>query len=113
MNKLDDIGRRICTEKKLAASKINLYSCQVDRIKKNLHISFAMSPLSDAFLTRMRMFPSFVNCCTIDWFTEWPEDALRRVGIKEMSATPRTWASPTCCLRWWRCSRPCTSLSRR
>ena len=86
MNKLDDIGRRICTEKKLAASKINLYSCQVDRIKKNLHISFAMSPLSDAFLTRMRMFPSFVNCCTIDWFTEWPEDALRRVGIKEMSA---------------------------
>lgn len=22
------------------------------------------------------MFPSLVNCCTIDWFQEWPQDAL-------------------------------------
>ena len=33
----------------------------------------AMSPLGSAFTTRLRMFPSLVNCCTIDWFTEWPE----------------------------------------
>lgn len=26
------------------------------------------------------MFPSLVNCCTIDWFTEWPEEALIGVG---------------------------------
>jgi dynein heavy chain len=26
------------------------------------------------------MFPSLVNCCTIDWFTEWPEEALRSVA---------------------------------
>ena len=26
-----------------------------------------------------RMFPSLVNCCTIDWFTEWPHDALEKV----------------------------------
>lgn len=26
------------------------------------------------------MFPSLVNCCTIDWFTEWPEEALVGVG---------------------------------
>jgi dynein heavy chain len=84
MEKLDDIGRRICADNRLPISKINIYTSQVNRIKKNLHISFAMSPLSEAFLTRMRMFPSFVNCCTIDWFTEWPEDALRRVGKKEM-----------------------------
>ena len=23
-----------------------------------------------------------VNCCTIDWFTEWPEDALEKVATK-------------------------------
>ena len=28
------------------------------------------------------MFPSLVNCCTIDWFTEWPEDALEKVATK-------------------------------
>lgn len=26
------------------------------------------------------MFPSLVNCCTIDWFTEWPSDALLGVA---------------------------------
>jgi dynein heavy chain, axonemal len=25
-------------------------------------------------------FPSLVNCCTIDWFAEWPEEALISVG---------------------------------
>ena len=27
-----------------------------------------MSPVGDAFRSRCRMFPSLVNCCTIDWF---------------------------------------------
>lgn len=26
------------------------------------------------------MFPSLVNCCTIDWFEKWPEDALLSVA---------------------------------
>lgn len=29
---------------------------------------------------RCRMFPSLVNCCTIDWFTKWPPEALRSVA---------------------------------
>ena len=39
-----------------------------------------MSPLGDIFTTRLRMFPSLVNCCTLDWFTDWPEEALLGVG---------------------------------
>lgn len=39
-----------------------------------------MSPVGNAFRTRCRMFPSLVNCCTIDWFTEWPEEALLSVS---------------------------------
>ena len=30
----------------------------------------------------MRQFPSLINCCTIDWFQPWPEDALERVAFK-------------------------------
>lgn len=40
----------------------------------------AMSPLGEVFRARLRKFPSLVNCCTIDWFSEWPEEALLGVG---------------------------------
>merc|ERR1711871_881981 len=52
----------------------------VQRVRNNLHLVLAFSPIGDAFRRRLRMFPAFVNCCTIDWFTEWPEDALRQVA---------------------------------
>ena len=48
--------------------------------RNNLHIVLCMSPVGNAFRTRCRMFPSLVNCCTIDWFTEWPREALLGVS---------------------------------
>ena len=32
----------------------------------------------------MRMFPSLVNCCTINWVDPWPEDALLSVAKNKM-----------------------------
>lgn len=32
------------------------------------------------------MFPSLVNCCTIDWFSKWPNEALLSVAIKSISS---------------------------
>ena len=32
-----------------------------------------------------RQYPSLVNCCTIDWFDPWPEEALFTVAIKFLS----------------------------
>ena len=57
-----------------------LYNFFVDRVRSNLHMVLCLSPIGDAFRTRLRMFPALVNCCTIDWFTDWPEDALRSVA---------------------------------
>lgn len=48
--------------------------------RNNLHIVLCMSPVGNAFRTRCRMFPSLVNCCTIDWFVEWPREALLGVS---------------------------------
>ena len=63
-----------------------IYMYFVDQCRKNLHMVICMSPFGSAFRTRLRMFPSLVNCCTIDWFTEWPEDALYSVGNKFLSS---------------------------
>ena len=54
----------------------------VQLVRENLHIVLAMSPIGAGFRTRCRMFPSLVNCCTIDWFSAWPEDALNSVAIR-------------------------------
>ena len=39
-----------------------------------------MSPVGDSLRTRCRNFPGLVNNTVIDWFTPWPEDALRSVS---------------------------------
>ncbi|XP_078701931.1 dynein axonemal heavy chain 7-like isoform X3 [Branchiostoma floridae x Branchiostoma belcheri] len=59
-----------------------LFNYFIERCRDQLHIVLAMSPIGDAFRNRLRKFPSLVNCCTIDWFQEWPEDALEAVATR-------------------------------
>uniref|UniRef100_A0A8C0MC70 Dynein axonemal heavy chain 3 n=1 Tax=Canis lupus familiaris TaxID=9615 RepID=A0A8C0MC70_CANLF len=67
---------------KIEVTPLSMYNFFIDRVKKNLHIVLAMSPIGDAFRNRLRMFPSLINCCTIDWFQSWPTDALELVANK-------------------------------
>ena len=62
-----------------------LYSYFVERCKKMLHIVLCFSPIGEAFRNRVRNFPSLVNCTTIDWFSEWPTDALDSVARRFLS----------------------------
>jgi dynein heavy chain len=51
-----------------------------------------MSPIGDDFKRRLRMFPSLVNCCAIDYFLPWPEEALQTVAevfLKEVEDIPK------------------------
>ena len=41
-----------------------------------------MSPIGTTIRERIRNFPSLVNCCTIDWYTVWPSEALEAVADK-------------------------------
>uniref|UniRef100_A0A8C3PS23 Dynein axonemal heavy chain 3 n=1 Tax=Calidris pygmaea TaxID=425635 RepID=A0A8C3PS23_9CHAR len=68
--------------RKIEATPLAMYNFFIERVKKNLHIVLAMSPIGDAFRNRLRMFPSLINCCTIDWFQSWPTDALEMVANK-------------------------------
>ena len=57
-----------------------IFAYFINLVQNKLHIVLCMSPVGDAFRSRCRMFPSLVNCCTIDWFTEWPREALLSVA---------------------------------
>ncbi len=54
----------------------------INRVRDNLHCVLAMSPVGGAFRARCRMFPSLINCCTIDWFRPWPDQALLSVSTQ-------------------------------
>ncbi|CAG9466170.1 unnamed protein product [Pedinophyceae sp. YPF-701] len=73
----------------------------IDKTKENLHVVLCFSPVGDAFRERLRQFPSLVNCCTINWFTEWPDDALEAVATKflaevDLTAKQRTDVTVMC-----------------
>jgi dynein heavy chain, axonemal len=70
-----------CQKRKIPATKLNIFSQYISRVRKNIHLCLAMSPLGEPFRNRLRNFPSLVNCCTIDWFTAWPAEALQSVGL--------------------------------
>jgi dynein heavy chain len=80
------VGKIVCMEKNIQVTKMNMFTGYVGRVKKNIHMIIAMSPLGEIFRSRIRKFPSLVNCCTIDWFSEWPEEALLGVGRGQVTA---------------------------
>ena len=73
----------------VAAGKLEtreaIFAHYVQLVRENLHVVLAMSPIGAGFRNRCRMFPSLVNCCTIDWFNAWPEDALYSVAQRLLS----------------------------
>jgi dynein heavy chain len=58
----------------------DIYNFFIDRARRNLHLVIAMSPAHKDFRVRLRQFPALVSCTSIDWFIDWPSDALREVG---------------------------------
>uniref|UniRef100_A0A8C3UWY6 Dynein axonemal heavy chain 1 n=1 Tax=Catharus ustulatus TaxID=91951 RepID=A0A8C3UWY6_CATUS len=61
-------------------TKANLMAAYTARVRSNIHMVLCMSPIGEVFRARLRQFPSLVNCCTIDWFNEWPAEALQSVA---------------------------------
>ena len=74
------VGKLVCMEKNIQVTKMNMFSGYIARVKKNIHMIIAMSPLGEIFRSRIRKFPSLVNCCTIDRFLPWPKEALQSVA---------------------------------
>jgi dynein heavy chain len=50
-----------------------------------------MSPVGDVLRIRCLKYPAMVDCCTLNWFSTWPSDALVSVAhtvIENMEDMP-------------------------
>jgi dynein heavy chain len=76
----------VCKELGIAETRDNCLATFVRRSRENLHIVLAMSPVGDALRIRCRNFNALINCCTVDWFMKWPEEALVSVAERYLGA---------------------------
>jgi dynein heavy chain, axonemal len=90
MEKISSACKNDCVKKRIPPTKLNIFAMYLVRVRRNIHIVLCMSPLGEAFRTRLRMFPSIVNCCTIDWFSEWPDEALKSVATRAVQQSNLT-----------------------
>ncbi|KAI4566385.1 hypothetical protein MJG53_015062 [Ovis ammon polii x Ovis aries] len=63
-------------------SSDSLFTYLIERVRNNLHIVLCLSPVGDPFRNWIRQYPALVNCTTINWFSEWPREALLEVAEK-------------------------------
>lgn len=59
-----------------------LWSFFVERVRRNVRVVLCMSPIGSSFRNYVRMFPALFSCTTINWFSEWPPDALKEVALR-------------------------------
>lgn len=78
--------RPLCKAAGKVETRDNIMAHFVQLVRENLHVVLAFSPVGEAFRSRCRQYPSLVNCCTIDWYSAWPEDALFSVAQRFLSS---------------------------
>ncbi|GLV39946.1 Dynein heavy chain at 36C [Carabus blaptoides fortunei] len=88
LDKIFQNMKSLVVELGLAATKSNLFSVYQKKVRSNLHTVITMSPIGEIFRARLRQFPALVNCCTIDWFSAWPESALQSVAMQFLNDIP-------------------------
>ncbi|XP_029686913.1 dynein axonemal heavy chain 9 isoform X2 [Takifugu rubripes] len=66
----------------LMDTKENCWKFFIDRVRRQLKVALCFSPVGNKLRDRSRKFPAVVNCTAIDWFHEWPQEALESVSFK-------------------------------
>lgn len=74
----------------------NCWSFFIDRVRKQLKVVLCFSPVGTTLRVRSRKFPAIVNCTNIDWFHEWPQEALISVSSRFLSEVDLIPVSTTC-----------------
>ncbi|KAM8836943.1 LOW QUALITY PROTEIN: dynein axonemal heavy chain 9 [Spinachia spinachia] len=66
----------------LMDSRENCWRFFIYRVRRQLKVSLCFSPVGNKLRVRSRKFPALVNCTVINWFHEWPQEAMESVSFK-------------------------------
>ncbi|XP_066247509.1 dynein beta chain, ciliary [Euwallacea similis] len=58
----------------------NCWKFFIERVRKQLKFVLCFSPVGSTLRVRSRKFPAIINCTQINWFHEWPQEALISVS---------------------------------
>lgn len=61
-------------------SRENCWKFFIDRVRRLLKVVLCFSPVGSTLRVRARKFPALVNSTAINWFHEWPQEALQSVS---------------------------------
>ncbi|NWQ91943.1 DYH17 protein, partial [Burhinus bistriatus] len=71
----------------LQDTRENCWKLFIEKVRRQLKVILCFSPVGSILRVRARRFPAVVNCTAIDWFHEWPEDALVSVSSRFLEET--------------------------
>uniref|UniRef100_A0A8C0G3E5 Dynein axonemal heavy chain 11 n=1 Tax=Chelonoidis abingdonii TaxID=106734 RepID=A0A8C0G3E5_CHEAB len=71
----------------LIDTRENCWRFFLDRMRLQLKIILCFSPVGSTLRVRARKFPAIVNCTAIDWFHEWPQEALHSISRRFIEET--------------------------
>ncbi|NXG00742.1 DYH9 protein, partial [Sakesphorus luctuosus] len=65
----------------LVDSRDTCWKFFIERVRRQLKVVLCFSPVGSKLRERSRRFPAIISCTTIDWFQEWPQEALESVSL--------------------------------
>ncbi|XP_041352994.1 dynein heavy chain 6, axonemal-like isoform X2 [Gigantopelta aegis] len=68
------------SEAEVPDTRAAVYQFFLQRVHRKLHVVLTMSPAGGVFRQRCRMNPALINCCTIDWYDKWSDEAMYSVA---------------------------------
>lgn len=69
----------------LLETKENNWTFFINKVRSLIKTVLCFSPVGNTLRVRARRFPALVNCTSIDWFYEWPKEALESVSYRFIS----------------------------
>ena len=75
-------------EGKELVTSSELFEFFVSKIRARLHVVLCFSPVGELLRRAIRKMPSIISCCSLNWFTAWPEAALRSVSSSLLADVP-------------------------